>query len=89
MKISGSTNGDVDVYDTKKSPDDKSTLEKIYTWRGHHDCTNSISVHPFDSQKIATGSGQRHLTMSSSSDDDESGEDNLSENCVKVWRIAR
>lgn len=83
----GSTMGDVDIYDTKKPPNDKSMLEKNYSWRAHQDSSNSISINPIDDTKIATGSGQRHLKKSWS--DDESSDEDCPENCVKVWSVKR
>ena len=59
----------------------------------HNDCINGVSFHPFNSEIIATCSGQRHQNLNLSSWDGSADEDSENEDkcrkdiSLKVWNL--
>ncbi|KAL0281532.1 UNVERIFIED_CONTAM: hypothetical protein PYX00_002490 [Menopon gallinae] len=84
--VTGSTDGRIIIYDTTVLTEDKETiLEPVIAWKGHDDCVNGVSFHPFW-PILASSSGQYHQPESET-DDGESTPESKVENSVKLWSI--
>ncbi|XP_065210193.1 telomerase Cajal body protein 1 [Planococcus citri] len=88
--VSGSTNGDILVWNTLLPPVDD-TLEPICTFKAHEDCANGISINK-QVPIIATVSGQYHDNESSrlfydSEDEYQPVDYPKIENSLKLWHV--
>jgi len=97
LLLTGDTNGFVKVWDTQKALEltaesSQMAVDELCSWKAHNDCTNGVSCHPW-LPLVATSSGQRHTTVSSSSSDADSRSDSddavdpVAENAVKLWWV--
>lgn len=74
------------MYDTTVLTEDKEVILKpLIEWKGHEDCVNGVSFHPFW-PILASSSGQYHHP-DSITDDCDIISDCKVENSLKLWSI--
>ncbi|KAK6633411.1 hypothetical protein RUM44_004013 [Polyplax serrata] len=86
--ITGTTDGNIKLYNVRNPPTKENILEPVAIWKGHEDCVNGLNLHPSNSL-LASASGQRHFSFVSGdeSEDDSNEEYPTIENSLKIWSL--
>lgn len=90
--ISGSTDGNVSIWDVTKHfdvlvPFPDEPLLPSHRFPASNDCVNGVSLHPY-LPVLATSSGQRQFpVMYDSDDEEEAQQQKTEENCLKLWHL--